>query len=123
MGIGDLLGTQNVTISKISPSISGTQPTEAYVSRSTGNTGRIVPLGGRLSSNVLGRFPSATHTLYLLGDVTIYPGDRVTDESNNDENSEDIVYTVLDVKPFHRGVETSPHHKECTLERVFRKEI
>lgn len=112
MPIGDMLDSHVVTVKKLNNTISGTQYISSYTNRSTGNVARIVPSGGSLSPQIMGRFPQATNLLYVLSSVTILAGDRVVDEATGGDT-----FNVLSVNEFFEHGAVSDH-KECVLERL-----
>lgn len=74
---------------------------------------RLEQLGGQVRSTVVGRFPTATHLMYIEGSKTIEQNDEVLIDGVADRK-----YRVISVS---EGIQLSstPHHKECILEEVY----
>jgi hypothetical protein len=74
---------------------------------------RLEQLGGQVRTSIVGRFPTATHLMYVEGSKTVEQNDEITIEDVTDRK-----YRVISVAD---GVQLSstPHHKECILEEVY----
>lgn len=99
--------TDTVTITKhdLTSSATNTPITLTYVTVAIGVKARIEPLSGARAMTLMGRFPNASHRMFIRSSVDVKPGYRVLDDRGR----------TFEVESQNEYEGFSSHHREAIL--------